>query len=87
MSQPSNVTVRYSDADLQEFKSLIVSKLEKAKSQYESLKEQLKDPQIPAQLKNLMIKLICKLPFNTPRIIDPITKEQFKKVIMSLLNV
>ncbi|MCB9310261.1 MAG: TraR/DksA family transcriptional regulator [Lewinellaceae bacterium] len=43
MSQPSNVTVRYSDADLQEFKSLIVSKLEKAKSQYESLKEQLKD--------------------------------------------
>lgn len=36
-------TSRYSDVELQEFKSLIDSKLEKAKFQYQSLKEQLKD--------------------------------------------
>ncbi|MEZ4911400.1 MAG: TraR/DksA C4-type zinc finger protein [Saprospiraceae bacterium] len=43
MSQPSNVTVRYSDADLIEFRDLIMNKLDKAKSQYDSLKDQLKD--------------------------------------------
>jgi RNA polymerase-binding transcription factor DksA len=40
---PSVVTTRYSDEDLQEFKVLIEGKLEKARSQYVSLKEQLKD--------------------------------------------
>lgn len=43
MSLPSNVTSRYSDDDLKEFKLLIDDKLEKAKNQYASLKEQLKD--------------------------------------------
>lgn len=43
MSQPSSVTSRYSDEDLKEFKDLIENKLEKARSQYVSLKEQLKD--------------------------------------------
>lgn len=43
MSQPTNVTVRYSDADLNEFREIIVSKLDKAKAQYDSLKDQLKD--------------------------------------------
>lgn len=43
MSQPSSVTSRYSDDDLKEFKDLIENKLEKARSQYVSLKEQLKD--------------------------------------------
>lgn len=38
-----NVTVRYSDEDLAEFKAVIDSKLEKAMEQYQSLKEQLKD--------------------------------------------
>lgn len=38
-----NVTVRYSDEDLAEFKAVIDSKLEKALEQYQSLKEQLKD--------------------------------------------
>lgn len=38
-----NVTVRYSDDDLAEFKAVIDSKLEKAMEQYQSLKEQLKD--------------------------------------------
>lgn len=40
---PSSVTTRYSDDDLKEFKIIIDSKLEKARSQYASLKEQLKD--------------------------------------------
>lgn len=40
---PANVTTRYSDEDLKEFKVIIDSKLEKARSQYLSLKEQLKD--------------------------------------------
>lgn len=43
MSLPTNVTSRYSDAELNEFKELITAKFEKAKSQYASLKEQLKD--------------------------------------------
>jgi len=43
MITPSNVTTRYSDEDLKEFKQLLEGKLEKAKSQYLSLKEQLKD--------------------------------------------
>jgi RNA polymerase-binding transcription factor DksA len=43
MSVPSNVTTRYSDEDLQEFKSIIDKKLDKAKEQYQSLREQLKD--------------------------------------------
>ncbi|MBK6363126.1 MAG: TraR/DksA family transcriptional regulator [Saprospiraceae bacterium] len=38
-----NVTVRYTDEDLIDFKSVIDSKLEKAMAQYQSLKEQLKD--------------------------------------------
>lgn len=38
-----NVTVRYSDEDLAEFKAVIDSKLDKAMEQYQSLKEQLKD--------------------------------------------
>ncbi|MFZ1749475.1 MAG: TraR/DksA C4-type zinc finger protein [Saprospiraceae bacterium] len=43
MSLPSSVTSRYSDEDLRMFKELLDSKLEKAKNQYSSLKEQLKD--------------------------------------------
>ncbi len=43
MSGTSVVTSRYGDADLQEFKLLIESKLENAQTQYKSLKEQLKD--------------------------------------------
>lgn len=43
MSESSNITTRYSDEDLKEFKALIEEKLEKATSQYVSLKEQLKD--------------------------------------------
>ena len=43
MITPSNVTTRYSDEDLKEFKQLLEDKFEKAKSQYLSLKEQLKD--------------------------------------------
>lgn len=43
MSGINTVTSRYSDADLKEFKDLIENKLEKAKNQYQSLKEQLKD--------------------------------------------
>jgi len=43
MSGISTVTTRYGDVELHEFKSLLDSKLEKAKSQYQSLKEQLKD--------------------------------------------
>jgi RNA polymerase-binding transcription factor DksA len=39
----SVVTTRYSDEDLKEFKDLIETKLDKARSQYLSLKEQLKD--------------------------------------------
>jgi RNA polymerase-binding transcription factor DksA len=38
-----NVTVRYTDEDLNEFKAVIDSKLDKAMVQYQSLKEQLKD--------------------------------------------
>lgn len=38
-----NVTVRYSDEDLAEFKEVINVKLSKAMEQYQSLKEQLKD--------------------------------------------
>lgn len=37
------VTSRYSDEDLLEFRSIVENKLEKAKEQYTSLKEQLKD--------------------------------------------
>jgi RNA polymerase-binding transcription factor DksA len=43
MSTPTNITTRYSDDDLKEFKDLIESKLEKAREQYHSLKDQLKD--------------------------------------------
>ena len=43
MITPSNVTTRYSDEDLKEFKKLLEDKFEKAKSQYLSLKDQLKD--------------------------------------------
>lgn len=43
MSGINTVTSRYSDADLKDFKALIDDKLEKAKNQYQSLKEQLKD--------------------------------------------
>jgi RNA polymerase-binding transcription factor DksA len=43
MADHQNVTSRYSDEDLKEFKDLIDSKLEKAHHQYNSLKEQLKD--------------------------------------------
>lgn len=43
MSESSNITTRYSDEDLKEFKTLIEEKLEKASTQYVSLKEQLKD--------------------------------------------
>ncbi len=43
MITPSNVTTRYSDEELKEFKQLLDDKFEKAKSQYLSLKEQLKD--------------------------------------------
>ena len=43
MSTPSNITSRYGDEDLKMFKDLISTKLEKAKEQYNNLKEQLKD--------------------------------------------
>jgi len=43
MANQQNVTSRYSDEELKEFKDLIDSKLEKAHHQYHSLKEQLKD--------------------------------------------
>jgi len=43
MSTPTNVTTRYSDEELKEFKLLIDTKLEKAREQYANLKEQLKD--------------------------------------------
>jgi RNA polymerase-binding transcription factor DksA len=43
MSEQTNVTTRYSDEDLKEFKELIESKLAKAQEQYNSLREQLKD--------------------------------------------
>jgi RNA polymerase-binding transcription factor DksA len=43
MSISTNVTTRYSDDELKEFKNIIDAKLEKARSQYASLKEQLKD--------------------------------------------
>ena len=43
MANQQNVTSRYSDEELKEFKYLIDSKLEKAHHQYQSLKEQLKD--------------------------------------------
>jgi len=38
-----NVTTRYSDEDLKEFKNVIESKLSKANEQYVSLRDQLKD--------------------------------------------
>jgi len=38
-----NVTTRYPDDDLKEFKLVLDAKLEKAKNQYASLREQLKD--------------------------------------------
>ena len=43
MSEISNVTTRYSDDDLKEFKLIIDTKLAKAMEQYLNLKEQLKD--------------------------------------------
>jgi len=43
MSLTGNVTTRYNDEDLREFKELITSKFEKAKEQYANLKDQLKD--------------------------------------------
>jgi RNA polymerase-binding transcription factor DksA len=43
MANQQNVTSRYSDEELKEFKDLIDAKLEKAHHQYQSLKEQLKD--------------------------------------------
>ncbi|MBK8054494.1 MAG: hypothetical protein IPK35_14820 [Saprospiraceae bacterium] len=43
MSTPVNVTTRYSDDELKEFKDIIDKKLAKASEQYGSLKEQLKD--------------------------------------------
>jgi RNA polymerase-binding transcription factor DksA len=43
MSLPTSVTTRYSDEELKEFKDIIDAKLDKARSQYASLKEQLKD--------------------------------------------
>ncbi|MBK9257467.1 MAG: TraR/DksA family transcriptional regulator [Saprospiraceae bacterium] len=43
MSAPGNVTTRYTDEDLKEFKDIIDKKLEKAKEQYQSLRDQLKD--------------------------------------------
>lgn len=43
MADSMNVTSRYSDEDLKEFKAIIDTKLEKAVNQYNSLKEQLKD--------------------------------------------
>lgn len=43
MSTPNNITTRYSDDELKEFKFLIDSKLDKAREQYISLKDQLKD--------------------------------------------
>ncbi len=43
MSTPTNVTTRYSDDELKEFKDLIDNKLNKAREQYANLKEQLKD--------------------------------------------
>jgi RNA polymerase-binding transcription factor DksA len=43
MSDSNNITTRYSDEDLKEFKELIDQKLAKAMDQYVSLREQLKD--------------------------------------------
>ena len=43
MSTPNNITTRYSDDELRDFKALIDSKLDKAREQYLSLKDQLKD--------------------------------------------
>lgn len=43
MADSVNITSRYSDEDLKEFKLIIDSKLEKAVNQYNNLKEQLKD--------------------------------------------
>jgi RNA polymerase-binding transcription factor DksA len=43
MSEISNVTTRYIDEDLKEFKEIIDAKLSKAMEQYLNLKEQLKD--------------------------------------------
>lgn len=43
MADSVNITSRYSDEDLKEFKVIIDSKLEKAVNQYNNLKEQLKD--------------------------------------------
>lgn len=43
MSTPINITTRYSDDELKEFKNLVENKLEKARTQYISLKDQLKD--------------------------------------------
>ncbi|HRO07346.1 MAG TPA: hypothetical protein PK611_06675 [Saprospiraceae bacterium] len=43
MADSINITSRYSDDDLKEFKAIIDAKLDKAVNQYNSLKEQLKD--------------------------------------------
>lgn len=43
MADPTNITSRYGDEDLKEFKEIIDAKLEKALNQYSNLKEQLKD--------------------------------------------
>jgi RNA polymerase-binding transcription factor DksA len=43
MSEISNVTTRYNDVDLKEFKDIIDAKLAKAMEQYTNLKDQLKD--------------------------------------------
>lgn len=43
MSTPSNVTTRYSDEELKDFKDILDAKLDKARNQYLSLREQLKD--------------------------------------------
>ena len=43
MPDSTNITSRYSDEDLKEFKVIIDSKLDKAVSQFNNLKEQLKD--------------------------------------------
>lgn len=43
MSIQTSVTTRYSDDELKEFKEILDSKLDKARNQYNSLKDQLKD--------------------------------------------
>jgi RNA polymerase-binding transcription factor DksA len=43
MSETTNITTRYSDEDLKDFKELIDGKLAKAMEQYLNLKDQLKD--------------------------------------------